>query len=145
MIPMMPTGGGGKAMQYTVIGIFILIAAVLAYFFLYKPYKEKQDSLKNNAINTPTGSAKIIATKMRVAMEGWGTNEKLLYQLAEQISKEGVKWEDVASNYYTMYNRDLIKDIQSELDAKEIQEFWAKLRPPKTTTTTTKTTSFFNF
>lgn len=132
----MPSGGGGKAMQYTVIGIFSIIVAVLLYFFVYKPWLEKKKALQNNAINTPTGNAKIIATKFRVAMEGWGTNEKLLYTLADQVANDGVKWEDVASNYYNMYERDLIKDLQKELNSKEIQEFWSKVNAKKNTATT---------
>jgi len=121
----------GGSTKYIVYGILILAAGVLGYFFLYKPWREQQEATSNNSIdpNTKSGKAKVIATKLRVAMAGWGTNEKLMYELADQIRTEKIPWNDVAKEYYAMYKRDLVKDVQSELDSKEIVEFWRRVNP----------------
>lgn len=121
----------GGSTKYIVYGILILAAGVLGYFFLYKPWREQQEVTSNNSLdpNTKSGKAKVIATKLRVAMAGWGTNEKLMYELADQIRTEKIPWYDVAKEYYAMYKRDLVKDVQSELDSKEIVEFWRRVNP----------------
>jgi len=121
----------GGSTKYIVYGILILAAGVLGYFFLYKPWRQQQEVVANNNIDptTKSGKAKIIATKLRVAMAGWGTNEKLMYELADQIRTEKIPWNDVAKEYYAMYKRDLVKDVQSELDSKEIVEFWRRVNP----------------
>ncbi len=122
------TGGASK---YAIYGIVILIASVLAYFFLYKPWKKQQETIRNNTIDPTTkqGMAKILATKLRVAMQGWGTNEELMFGVADQIRENKIPWADVATAYYNIYQRDLVKDVQSELDSKEIVEFWRRVNP----------------
>lgn len=121
----------GGSTKYIVYGVLILAAGVLGYWFLYKPWQEKQEATANNNIdpNTKSGKAKVLATKLRVAMAGWGTNEKLMYEVADQIRTEKIPWNDVAKEYYAMYKRDLVKDVQSELDSKEIVEFWRRVNP----------------
>ncbi len=121
----------GGSTKYIVYGILILAAGLLGYFFLYKPWREKQDTMMNNNIDpsTKSGKAKVLATKLRVAMAGWGTNEKLMYEVADQIRTEKIAWTDVAKEYYALYKRDLVKDVQSELDSKEIVEFWLRVNP----------------
>lgn len=121
----------GGSTKYIMYGILILVAAVLGYIFLYKRWREQQSVAANNNIdpNTQTGKAKIIATKLRNAMKGWGTNEKLMYELADQIRTEKIPWPVVAKEYYNMYKRDLIKDVEGELDSKEIVEFWRRVNP----------------
>lgn len=121
----------GGSTRYIVYGILIIVAGVAGYFFLYKPWLKKQNVTANNNIdpNTKSGKAKIIATKLRNAMAGWGTNEKLMYDVADQIRTEKIPWPDVAREYYNMYKRDLVKDIESELDSKEIVEFWRRVNP----------------
>lgn len=141
----------GGASKYAIYGIGILIALVLAYFFLYKPWKKQQETLRNNTIDPTTkqGMAKILATKLRTAMEGWGTNEELMFTVADQIRENKIPWADVATAYYNLYQRDLVRDVQSELDSKEIVEFWRRINPgttpapntQKTVTQNTKTTA----
>lgn len=133
----------GGASRYAFMGIAILIAGVLAYFFLYKPWKKKQDTLQNNVIDPSTkqGMAKILATKLRVAMEGWGTNEELMFTVADQIRENKIPWADVAAAYYNMYQRDLVKDVQSELNSNEIVEFWRRVNPSTAPTGKTAATT----
>lgn len=121
----------GGSTKYIVYGVLVLVAGVLGYFFLYKPWRDQQEVISNNNINptTKTGKAKIMATKLRVAMQGWGTNEKLMYEVADQIRAEKISWNDVAKEYYAMYKRDLVKDVQSELNSKELVEFWRRVNP----------------
>lgn len=57
-----------------------------------------------------------------------GTDEAGMYQIAEKITN----WPAVVQAYQTLYNRNLIDDINSELDSSELDNFNAILNKTKT-------------
>ena len=129
----METSQKEKLIKYTSIGIIVIIALILAYFFLLKPYLEKQNAIENSDIDDSKGKAKIYANELRTAINpsgnDWslefdGTDEDALYSIATKIKQDKVKFVDVASAYYSAYKDDLTIRLQKELDSDELTQFY---------------------
>ena len=113
-----------KRIKYTL----ILIAALVIGFFLYrkvKKYLNDKKILSTNVVTGKEGLANILADRARVAMAGMGTNEEALYDIAKIIARGKTTFEAVAGAYLSKYNRDLAKDIQSELNSSEMKKFYS--------------------
>jgi hypothetical protein len=106
---------------------FYGVLSYAAYRFGLKPImdKAKKNKTSSNLINDPNSSA---ATMLYNAINPSGikwmrsfdsTNEKKIYDAARSIKD----WGKVQINYRNLYSRDLLSDLQSELDGDEYQTF----------------------
>jgi len=122
-----------KLIKYAPIAIVVIVALILAYFFLLKPYLEKQQAIQNSDLDDSKGKAKIYANELRTAVNpsgnDWsiefdGTDEDALYAIATKIKQEKVRFVDVAAAYYAAYKDDLTLRLQKELDSDELTQFY---------------------
>ena len=106
---------------------FYGIAGFLGYKFLLQPalekYRKKHE--QNTLLDDPN---KLQATVLYNAMNPSGiswmrsfdkTNEDMIYEAARKITD----WNAVQTTYRNLYTRDLLSDLQSELDTEEYQTF----------------------
>lgn len=135
---------GGNWALYLVGGIGLYLA--------YRAYQKQQkqaelDKIGSGTIGTNSsgqpimiGSPAQYAATIRAALEGFGTEEEILYETAEAMFKSRIAYEDVAASYRLQYNGnfvdnltnflsgDLSTDLRRELDAKEFEKFFAVLK-----------------
>jgi hypothetical protein len=116
------------------------VIAIVAYFALKwiadkAALEAAKDSLQGEidpATGNPTNpnytSPAELARQYKAAFDpyntGWlpynGTDTEALYKLAGKT----FVWSDVRSAYKTLYGRDLIADLESELSSSELQNFY---------------------
>ena len=128
----MPESAISKALN----GVFLVAAAGGTYFIVNKLM---QDAKRNAALkeygnpNSVNGMAATFATQFYNAMystwEWWndmmgdGTDEDIIYRTAGEMYRTRITLHDVAQKYKALYNKDLLQDLQRELDAEELQAF----------------------
>lgn len=101
----------------------------VGYFVISKRLKKQkveqnyQAMEKQIGVNTPDGKAAGYATALFSAMDGWGTNEKIIWETLKKMKANGILFATVANAYRMLYNEDLLKRIQKELSAKEYVQF----------------------
>lgn len=117
-------------------GLFtvVLWGAYLIFRKVIQKAKRNNLSAQYGAENE-TGRALQYATQLYQAMFrsgaewisqwiGDGTNTELIYNTAAQIQQDSkVGFNNVISAYKDFYSRDLLKDLQAELDADEFKKF----------------------
>ena len=52
-----------KLIKYAPIAIVVIVALILAYFFLLKPYLEKQQAIQNSDLDDSKGKRRFMPTK----------------------------------------------------------------------------------
>lgn len=115
----------GKVVTYAAIGLGVLICVVLLYFFVYKPYKKEQVEVTNDNYDeaTAAGQANSIADKIAIATHRVGTDEKALYEAADEIANGLATFNQVAEAYRRKYKDTLTERLKKELNSKEFAEF----------------------
>lgn len=109
------------------VGAFLLIRRLIRGF-------QKDGYMNSFGTNTNKGRSVQYATQLYQAMisaPGWfndffgdGTDEKRIFSTAHEINQDKeVQLLDVQQAYKTMYNRDLIMDLQNELDSADFEKF----------------------
>lgn len=120
-------------------------AGFLGYKFLLQPalQKMRRNREQSSMISDPN---KRQATVLHNAMNPSGitwmrnmdrTDEEMIYSAARKITD----WNAVQLTYRNLYNRDLLSDLQSELDTEEYQTFLRILGQGNTKTGASTTTS----
>ncbi len=103
--------------------------AALAYVIISRRIKKQQEEKNFIEMQGEMGgdSTKAQAVKFATlyfsAMDGWGTNEQLIYSVTKQIKKAKVPFKEVAKAYKKLYNKHLLEHIQSELNSGEFIVF----------------------
>jgi len=114
---------------------FYGVAGFLGYKFLLKPAYRKF-KMKNEQHNILSDPNKQQAIYMYNAMNPSGiswmmsmdnTNEQMIYAAARRITN----WNSVQNTYTNLYNRNLLTDLQKELDNDEYQTFLRILNASK--------------
>ncbi len=125
MIPLLAGSGGiSKGIKWAA----IIIAAIIAILVIrkqIKKYQERQKVKSTNNIDGKDGMANVLANRARAAMKGWGTNENTLLDIAKVIARGETTFNAVANAYYTLFERNFSEDLSSELDSKELKEFYS--------------------
>lgn len=109
------------------IGSFLLIRKIVRRF-------QKNRYMSEFGKNNKSGRAVQYASQFYQAMisghewfNDWfgdGTDEKLIYSTAQEIHQDkDVSLPDVSQAYKRLYNRDLLIDLQKELDATQYKKF----------------------
>lgn len=108
------------------VGAFLLIRKLVRGF-------QKDGLMKQWGHDTSKGRATQYATQLRQAMvstPGWiawmgdGTDEQRIFSTAHEIQQDKeVNLSLVQSAYKTLYNRELVMDLQDELDASDFEKF----------------------
>lgn len=131
--------------------LLIVVAIGVAGFFIYRGVKNaiaKQKAMQNNnqdIISTPKTAAEIeanrkayarqYAARLRNAFNPSGaswminfdtTNLTEVFAVAEAMKSNNVPFSYVASAYYAAYKDDLAKRLQSELNSKELNQFYTR-------------------
>ncbi len=84
--------------------------------------------------NPTTAAATIYAQRLKAAFNpsgyNWmqsydGTNESAIYAVAKEMFTNKVPFTSVQSAYKNLYQRSLTSDLQTELEASELQKFYA--------------------
>lgn len=117
---------------------FYGIAGFLGFKFLLQPQLEKylQRKAQNDVVfNENKQQASVLYNAMNPSGVSWmrsidQTNEKMVYEAARRISN----WNEVRTTYRNLYNRDLLADLQSELDTNEYKTFLTLLNSGSSTT-----------
>lgn len=129
MIPLAAMPGASKIIKNGALilgGVIVLGVGIYALKKYTKgvDYKQAEKKLGDGS---KEGLAVQIASQLYTAMKGWGTNEKAMYDAAQQIARSkpinGLTFGDVASAFKKLYNEELLKWINSELDSKELALF----------------------
>jgi hypothetical protein len=102
-------------------------AGFLGYKFLLAPAlaKMRKNREQSSMISDPNKrQATVLYNAMNPSGITWmramdKTNEDMIYGAARKITN----WNAVQTTYRNLYNRDLLSDLQSELDTKEYQTF----------------------
>ncbi len=111
------------------LGLGIVTVLGISYFVINKKIKEYrtkknyQEVEKQIGVNTPAGKAAGYAAVLFSAMDGWGTNEDLIYSTLRKMKADRILFADVANAYRKLYGADLLKEIQSELSSTEYMKF----------------------
>lgn len=135
---------GSQPMKWVLIAVGVVAALYFANRWI-KKYKAEQDRKAFNAqdiVNNPTTNAQkeqnrkayanTFANMLRSAFNPSGiswliatdtTNTKAVLSIAEQMKAKGVPYSYVANAYFTAYNDDLAKRLQSELSTSDLQKF----------------------
>lgn len=133
MIPLLAAAGSGKFLKNA--GLIIGGVAVIGvgWYMLKKYNKEKdyQATERKLGDGSKTGVAVQLASRLYTAMKGWGTNENEMFQVAKEIRannpKNGLTFGDVSSAFRKLYNDDLLKWINKELNSEELRLFQKNL------------------
>jgi hypothetical protein len=111
------------------LGLGIVTVAGFGYWIISKKLKENrlkrnyQEVEKELGVNTPDGKAAGYAAVLFSAMDGWGTNEDLIYSTIREMKSQGVLFAAVANAYRKLYGKNLLRDIQDELSSTEYMKF----------------------
>jgi len=111
------------------IGLGVITVGGIAFWLISRKIKENrlkrnyQEVEKEIGVNTPSGKAAGYAAVLFSAMDGWGTNEDLIYSTVREMKTQGVLFADVANAYRKLYGKNLLKDIQDELSSTEYMKF----------------------
>lgn len=108
------------------VGAFLLVRKLVRGF-------QKNGYMNSFGTNTVKGRATQYATQLHQAMistpswiswMGDGTDEQRIFSTAHEIQQDKeVELVDVQQAYKTMYNRDLVTDLTSELDSSDFNKF----------------------
>ena len=102
-------------------------AGFLGYRFVLQPalQKMRRNSEQSSMISDPNKrQATVLHNAMNPSGISWmrsmdKTNEGMIYSAARKITN----WNAVQTTYRNLYNRDLLSDLQGELDTEEYQTF----------------------
>ena len=102
-------------------------AGFLGWRFVVQPtlQKMRRNREQSDMINDPNKrQATVLHNAMNPSGVSWmrsmdRTDEKMVYEAARNITD----WNAVQTTYRNLYNRDLLSDLQGELDSKEYQTF----------------------
>ncbi|BDD04411.1 hypothetical protein [Aureibacter tunicatorum] len=129
--------------------VYIIGGGIIATILIAKTVRSAVDKAKYNsaikAINTQskTGIATMLATNLSSAFyqagirNNWipdGTNDVLVFQVAKTMFNKQISFIQVSDQYKGLYQRNLLEDLQSELDSNELRTFWELVKtgaPPK--------------
>ena len=129
MIPLLAaaTQGGTLKKAGIVIGAVALLGVGIWYYNKQQKEKDYVNAEKNFGRKTKDGIAVQLAALLETAMDGMGTNEAAMYGVAKDIARynkiNGLVFGDVAAAYRKLYNDDLLKEINSELNSPELKLF----------------------
>lgn len=129
MIPALALAANGKTIRNAALIIGGVIVLGTGIYFLKKYNKEKdyQEAEKKLGDGSKEGVAVQLASRLYTAMKGWGTNETTMFEVAKQIASlkpvNGLTFGDVASAFKKLYNEDLLKWINSELNSSDLATF----------------------
>jgi hypothetical protein len=96
--------------------IVVAIVVVIAASYAYRKWKNYQNRKSANADNTQFDPI-VAAKKLHSAMEGWGTNEEMIWAVLDGAT--GVQLAAVYNAYQTEYGKDLFDDFADELSGDE--------------------------
>lgn len=130
-----------EAGKTIILGGGALLAAGLVYWWLQRRQKEaekaKAEQEKRKVLSTVgTGSkeglAVAFANRLYAAMHDvtwlWdGTDEKAMYEVAAESKQKGVPFALIQAAFRKIFNRELMRDIASELNSREQQTFFSKI------------------
>jgi hypothetical protein len=93
----------------------------------YNQKKEYEATERKLGDGSKEGVAVQLASRIYTAMKGWGTNENAMFEVAKLISsnhaKNGLSFGDVSAAFRKLYNDDLLKWINTELNSEELRLF----------------------
>jgi hypothetical protein len=92
--------------------ILVAILIIAALVWSYNKFQRGQNRRRaqDDLVNWDPVSA---ARKLNAAMEGWGTNEEMIWSVLEGLTPSQLA--ALYNAYQAEYNRDLFADFQSEL------------------------------
>ncbi|BDD04446.1 hypothetical protein [Aureibacter tunicatorum] len=122
--------------------VYIIGAGIGVTVLLVNVIKKAADKARYNAAinvigkDTKKGMATMLATQLYSAMYNsvlptWfpdGTNEVLIYKVAQEMHKHQITFDLVSDQYKKLYSgRQLLSDLESELDENEMRYMWSYL------------------
>jgi len=131
-------GSSAVATSLVTSGFFLALCGA-AYFLVRKFITAYRHSHLVNEVGADSASGLAIgyAQRLYTAMNsgyawwndvfGDGTDEEAMYQVAREMHQNKVDFSLVSSKYKTLYNRELIDDLTSELGSEEIAKFQTSL------------------
>lgn len=129
MIPLLAAATKGDTLKKAglILGAVTVLGVGIWYFNKQQKKRDYVDAEKNYGQNTKNGLAVSLASRLKTAMSGMGTNEAAMYDVARSIAQynksNGLVFGDVAAAYRKLYNDDLLKEINSELNSPELKLF----------------------
>ncbi len=124
-IPNLPIPNIKKTVTIAV-GVGVVAIAYVLISRRLKKQREEQNFIEMQGEvggDTKKGQAVRYATLFFSAMDGWGTNEELIYSTTTQMKRTKTPFKEVARAYKKLYNKHLLQHLQKELNAKEFQKF----------------------
>ena len=127
---------GGEDLKNRLMTVgFYSLTGFLGWSFLLKPFfdNRKRDLEQKEIGNDPNKQqATILYNAMNTSGISWlraldQTNEKGIFEAARNITD----WNAVQATYKKLYARNLLEDIQSELDTEEFKTFMSILNASK--------------
>jgi hypothetical protein len=129
MIPALALAANGNLIKNAALIIGGVAVLGVGVYMLKKYSKDKdyQEAEKKLGDGSKEGVAVQLASRLYTAMKGWGTNEEAMFDVAKQISSykavNGLTFGDVASAFKKLYNDELLKWVNSELNSKDLAQF----------------------
>jgi len=129
MVPLIAAATNGKFVKNAALIIGGVAVLGVGWYMLKKYNKEKvyQATERKLGDGSKEGIAVQLASRIYTAMKGWGTNEKAMFDVAKLIRannpKNGLTFGDVSAAFRKLYNDDLLKWINKELNSEELRLF----------------------
>lgn len=107
----------------------VLLGVAVLGFAWYRLKKHREDvnyvqTEKKLGDGSAEGHAVQLASMAYTAMKGWGTNEQSLFNVAKKIHQtKNVNFGLVANAFRKLYNAELLKMINNELNSSELRYF----------------------
>lgn len=55
-----------------------------------------------------------------------GTDEEIIFSVADSIRSNKTTWADLVNAYNSLFKRNLVSDLNDELDSSELSKFWIR-------------------
>ncbi len=147
-IPITKIQNGTDFKQRLLTAIFYGAVGFVGYKFVLKPFVNnlKQKKEQNEILDNPNKQqATTLYNAMNSSGISWlkwadGTDEEAIIKSAQKITN----WDEVQKTYQNLYNRNLLQDLQSELDINDINTFLSIVGNNKTSSNYTKANTSSN-
>lgn len=107
---------------YSALGLGTATGMFFLARYFYK--KAKKNSVENNSLNE--GDPATFARQLKMAFDndnwmGWGTNTNMVMQVFREIPSKS-SYQKVQSAFFSLYNKSLTSELESELTSDEYNE-----------------------